>query len=567
MNSVTDTLIRRAASQALQLARQNCRAMYTEPTHRVAEANVLTKVSTMVQDEPQKTFHDLHGANAYPVIGTVSEPTRRVAEANVLTKVSTRVQEEPQKTIHDLPGPNGYPVIGTASEYFRKQNRGQMHEVQRRFHAQYGRIFKERLGPVTNVSIADPNLVEELLRHEGKYPFRPPYDAWMLFKKMKKRSNGIVSAQGEEWRRIRSVLNGKLMKPKHAQKYLNKLSTISEDLTDKIQVVRDQNDKTVPDVLNLLYAWSIECLGHVLIDKHFGCLLHDMPPRMNEFVKAIEKMMLTSHRLMVFSNIHKRLNTKDWRTHVAAWDKIIEVAEGIIDDKIEEIGKCLDNESSDMSDGSFLEYLLGNKSLSEEEIYTNLTELLLSGVDATSNTVAVALNLLAQNPMVQDKVRKEVDSIEKSEPFSLDDVKSMTYIKAFTKEVLRCYPTVPTNARVMTEDTKIAGYVIPKKTIVLFNTFTMCRDPKYFSNPDDFIPERWLRNEAREFSPFTALPFGFGTRSCVGRRIAENMIYLSVANITKRYRLEPVEGAASVKPFVRTVLTLGENLPVQFIDR
>lgn len=34
------------------------------------------------------------------------------------------------KTIDDLPGPSGYPVVGTAPEYFRKANRGQMHEVQ-----------------------------------------------------------------------------------------------------------------------------------------------------------------------------------------------------------------------------------------------------------------------------------------------------------------------------------------------------------------------------------------------------------------------------------------------------
>lgn len=59
----------------------------------------------------------------------------------------------------------------------------------------------------------------------------------------------------------------------------------------------------------------------------------------------------------------------------------------------------------------------------------------------------------------------------------------------------------------------------------------MCRDPKEFEKPDEFIPERWLRNEIREFSPFTSLPFGFGARSCVGRRVAETMVYMSIANV------------------------------------
>ena len=55
----------------------------------------------------------------------------------------------------------------------------------------------------------------------------------------------------------------------------------------------------------------------------------------------------------------------------------------------------------------------------------------------TANAVAVGLNLLAQNPVVQEKVRKEVDSIDTNGAFTLEDVKSMSYIKAFTKEVLR----------------------------------------------------------------------------------------------------------------------------------
>ena len=87
MNTVTEALIRRAASQAVSLARQNCRALYTNP--------------------PQ-----------------------RAPEANIIAEMPASAQEDVQKTIHDLPGPNGYPILGTAPEYFRKPNRGQMHEVQ-----------------------------------------------------------------------------------------------------------------------------------------------------------------------------------------------------------------------------------------------------------------------------------------------------------------------------------------------------------------------------------------------------------------------------------------------------
>lgn len=71
----------------------------------------------------------------------------------------------------------------------------------------------------------------------------------------------------------------------------------------------------------------------MLVDEHFGCLKDDMPQKMTNFVSAIEKMMYTSHQLMVFANVHKKLNTRIWRTHVESWDTIVEVGKFISDTK------------------------------------------------------------------------------------------------------------------------------------------------------------------------------------------------------------------------------------------
>ena len=61
-------------------------------------------------------------------------------------------------------------------------------------------------------------------------------------------------------------------------------------------------------------------------------------------------------------------------------------AKEIIDNKMEEIGTRLNSDAGSTADMSFLEYMLANKDFSEEEIYTNMTELLLSGVDTVSVT-------------------------------------------------------------------------------------------------------------------------------------------------------------------------------------
>lgn len=69
-----------------------------------------------------------------------------------------------------------------------------------------------------------------------------------------------VFSSGEEWRKIRSQLNHSLMKPRQLQRYMSDLSQVAQDLANKLGTVRDQNtnDNTVPNILNVLYSWSIE---------------------------------------------------------------------------------------------------------------------------------------------------------------------------------------------------------------------------------------------------------------------------------------------------------------------
>lgn len=83
-----ETVLRRAATQAASLSRVNARSLFTNKR----------------QDSPA---------------------TDTASSASVSAAFGEHV-----KTIMDLPGPEGYPIVGSALEYFRKPNRGQMHEVQ-----------------------------------------------------------------------------------------------------------------------------------------------------------------------------------------------------------------------------------------------------------------------------------------------------------------------------------------------------------------------------------------------------------------------------------------------------
>jgi cholestanetriol 26-monooxygenase len=69
---------------------------------------------------------------------------------------------------------------------------------------------------------------------------------------------------------------------------------------------------------------------------------------------------------------------------------------------------------------------------------------------------------------------------------------------------------------------------------MFFDFATISRNPEIFPDPESFKPERWLRKDGKEAEahPFGSMPFGFGARSCIGRRIAEQELYLVLIRVS-----------------------------------
>ena len=135
---------------------------------------------------------------------------------------------------------------------------------------------------------------------------------------------------------------------------------------------------------------------------------------------------------------------------------------------------------------------------------------------------------LATNPEKQALLRKEVMTIcpDKDTPLTEQAMKNMPYLRACRKESLRLRGTVIGTGRRLPVDTVISGYQVPQGTDVVMGQTLISTTEKYFSRPLEFIPERFLKDgdtepELKSQHPFAFLPFGFGSRMCVGRRLAE----------------------------------------------
>lgn len=81
---------------------------------------------------------------------------------------------------------------------------------------------------------------------------------------------------------------------------------------------------------------------------------------------------------------------------------------------------------------------------------------------------------------------------------------------------------------------------------IVISNVPLQQNDTHFPDSDKFLPERWLKDQtkaegcpsARSAHPFIFLPFGFGPRSCIGRRFAEMEIEILTMRIVKQFHIE-----------------------------
>lgn len=136
---------------------------------------------------------------------------------------------------------------------------------------------------------------------------------------------------------------------------------------------------------------------------------------------------------------------------------------------------------------------------------------------------------------------------------------------------------MPANSRIAEQDFVIGDYLIPKGVIfikkmfkknfklkqlnsllkvnIVFCNSYITQSENYFKNASKFDPERWSR-DVDSIHPYSTLAFGFGSRMCIGRRVAEQEIYLTLIKVIQNYRLEYL----GPKPGVKIGLVVAPNI-------
>lgn len=167
--------------------------------------------------------------------------------------------------------------------------------------------------------------------------------------------------------------------------------------------------------------------------------------------------------------------------------------------------------------------------------------MIFRGTDTVAVLIEWILARMVMHPDVQSRVQDELDEVVgRSRAVDESDMGSLTYLTAVVKEVLRLHPPGPllSWARLAITDTTIDGYHVPAGTTAMVNMWAISRDPQVWTDPLEFVPERFL-GERVEFSVMGSdlrlAPFGSGRRVCPGKNLGLTTVSYWVAYLLHEF--------------------------------
>ncbi|XP_028332628.1 cytochrome P450 27C1 [Gouania willdenowi] len=497
----------------------------------------------------------------------VAEEVEAMPES-LLTPVQV-VDKTRIKSLKEMPGPG---TLSNLTEFFWRDGFSRIHEIQMEHTQKYGKIFKSHFGPQLVVSVAGRDLVAQVLRAEGVAPQRANMESWQEYRDLRGRSTGLISAEGDDWLKMRSVLRQLIMRPRDVAVFSDDVNDVVDDLIKKVRFLRAQQSDgaTVLNVNDLYFKYAMEGVAAILYEDRLGCLQNEIPQETLDYIGALNLMFSSFKTTMYAGAIPKWLRPlipKPWEEFCHSWDGLFKFSMIHVDKRLSEIKAQV--QRGEEVKGGFLTHLLVTKEMSLEEIYANATEMLLAGVDTTSFTLSWASYLLARHPHTQQQIYSEIhQTLGAGTVATADDVPRLPLIRGLVKETLRLFPVLPGNGRITQEDLVVGGYFIPKGTQLALCHYSTSMEEENFSDASDFRPDRWIRKDSTDrVDNFGSIPFGYGIRSCIGRRIAELEMHLALTRLIQKFNISLCPTTDNIKAKTHGLLCPGAPIHLQFTDR
>ncbi len=415
----------------------------------------------------------------------------------------------------EIPGPRGLPLLGSLPALARDPL-----DFVTQVSREHGGIARYHVSTRPHWLITDPEAIGAVLIGLREQTHKDVVTSSLS----RLLGRGLVTSEDPLWRRQRR-LAAPSFRPSHLAAYGQAMVEAAAAGSRAVQpgprdVLRDTTRITLQIVLETLFG-SAEPAG-----ERVGEAIGD-------FMGAFEEELRSARRLLP-----RWVPTRGRRRVRRARDVIEEALSPIIP-----------RERAAAVPGA---HLLGRliaarddsgEGMSDVQLRDESVTIFAAGHETTSLALSYALWLLARRPALQEDLAEERARLPADRSLCAADLPALSLHRAVIREAMRLYPPAWMVGRTTLCDVVVGGYPIPRGAQILIPQWVVHRDPRWWTDPLDFRPERWQEPGIDALPRFAYFPFGGGARVCVGEHFAVLEAVLILAILLADHRFAPVPGA------------------------
>jgi cytochrome P450 len=390
--------------------------------------------------------------------------------------------------------------------------------VYTRWARQYGDIFYYRVFSRHIYFLNHPDLIEHVLvtNYQSFIKGEALQSNRRIFGK------GLLTNDGDSWLQQRH-----LIQPAFHRDRIESYGDTMVAYTERMMAA--WHDGEVRDIHRDMMRLALEIVAKVLFNVEVTADTDRIAGALNTF------MELGSRGRMLLPPILRLLPTADNFRYRRAARQLDDIVYGLIH------RRRLDVEiADDLLSGLLQAQAIGRRAMSDEQLRDEVMTLLLAGHETTAVSLSWTWYLLAQYPEVEKKLWSELRAVLNGRSPRVQDLSRLPYTERVVKEAMRLYPPAWAIVRNSLKDSDLGGYRVPAGATVMMSQWVMHRDPRYYDQPEQFNPDRWLEGRAKGASKFTYFPFGGGPRTCIGASFATMEGVLVLAAIAQSYQVRVV---------------------------
>ncbi|WP_410626436.1 cytochrome P450 [Amycolatopsis sp. cmx-8-4] len=401
---------------------------------------------------------------------------------------------------------------------------------------EHGEIVKVYLGPSPTYFVTSPRLSHEVLVTAG-----PKFRKGAMFDKFRPFvGNGLVLSNGDFHLRQRRLMQPAFHRDRLTA-YVETMRHAAADLSDSWQ------PGEVRKIDEDLQGLAVTIVGEALFSTELG----------KEAIAEARRSIYVIIQQGMIRALSPKFVEKLPIPGNRRFDEAITRMQAIVLEVIREW------RADGVDRGDLLSMLL-LAGMTDEQARDEVLTLLTAGIETTALALAWMFHELGRNPDVEARVHAEVDEVLAGRPVTGDDLHRLVYVRQVVDEVLRQYPLWMLMRRTLTE-VRLGDERLPEGAEVIVSPHALHHDPASFEAPEKFDPGRWSPERAKQLPKGAFIPFGAGTRQCVGNVFAQNEIVITVATVAARWRLVPVPGRPVRVKF--TSAAYPESLPMTAVRR